>query len=364
MPGVVTNSSFSMGTLTFDGANDRIGVGFQASSAMTVTGVKWLTGTVTVGSTVNVRIETSSNGRPSGTLWATNTSAAVVIANGDDTVWKTATLTASATIAAGDQVWVVFTHNTGSPNMVLLAYMSTLPPRVFPMLVQDTGTGTYAGISGTPAMILLSSGASVRVPGLMPYSSATLSAYDSADSPDEYACSFIPPMKSRCVGALLGLMNIAAGADFKVFLWDNSGATNTESNALASASFDGDIPPATTTDGLWEVYWSSPVTLDAGSTYHVGVRAQTATANGVTVLVWNMAATGIPADAIDASPAGPDCVLKTRAWSAIDPGTVGAWTTDATKQPAFRLLLDQVDDGTGTGGGGGLLMANKRANML
>lgn len=344
------NNAYGNNAATFDSSTDKLAFLFIAHTSFTLTDISFLTGTVTTGGTVEVRVETVNNGRPSGTLWnspTNTTNGTVAIANTDDNTWKSVTLTASASISVGDKVAIVVVHSSGTHNgsyWTGLANAKVSP--VFPCWLHDTGAGSWTHISSSPYLILENSGTPIYIPGALPFSSVSNTGFDSADSPDEYALQFVPPAKMRCIGAAVSLGNISAGADFTVSLWANDGTTDADGTVLGSAVIDGDLAPSTSTEGFWEVFWASPVTLTAGATYHIGVRADTATANGVGVLVFNLAGTGIPSGYISASPFGGNCYLKTRVWTAGDPGD---WTSDTTKIPNFRAIIDQVDDGTGAG---------------
>src|SRR3990172_8330277 len=105
-------------SLLLDAADEKAAFIFRAPKAGDITEVVFLTGTVTTGAIVDVRIETVSltNGDPTGTLWGTTTNGAVVIANTDDNVFKTATLTLAATVAKGDLLSVVIVNPTVSPG--------------------------------------------------------------------------------------------------------------------------------------------------------------------------------------------------------------------------------------------------------
>lgn len=97
---------------------------FVATVAKEIDKVYVRTATVTTGDTVDVRIGTvdsAANGDPTGTLFGTNTNAALVIANSDDNVWKTATLTANAVLAIGD-VFSVCVVNGASGNLQIPLY--------------------------------------------------------------------------------------------------------------------------------------------------------------------------------------------------------------------------------------------------
>lgn len=349
LPIGATASSFTVATLTFDSATDILAWIGTAPQALTITDVCFLTTAVATGCVVDVRIETITTGRPSGTLWAASTNANVTIASTDDNVWKTATLGASASVSAGQEFAIVvrFVSGTNATFAVHNTISGNLGAN-YPLMLQDTGTGVWTAQNVQPCWIVKSSSAPVFIPGLQPYSSGLETAYNSGSAADEYALKFVCPFPTRCTGAAVALSNIAAGANYRIFLWDNSGSSNTESNALASTPvISGDSTNAATNDGVMVFNFSAPVTLTAGSTYYLGVRAETA--NNLAIVSFPYAATA-PANAIDASPTGANLYQSTRAWSAINPGTVGAWTDDTAKMPAFRLVFDQLDNGAGGGG--------------
>jgi hypothetical protein len=351
IPLTAISSALSLTSNTFDSATDRLAYVGTASRALTITEIYFLTATVTTGCVVDVRIETVTNGRPTNTLWATTTNGAVTIAAADDNVWKTATLTSSATINAGDQFAIVIRYSSGT-NATFASQQNIggNAGATYPLQLVDTGAGTWANLSGQWCWIVASSSTPVYTPGLIPFSAANQTAFNSGSAADEYAMRFVFPFKARLIGCSVGLSNIAAGADFRIFLWGTGGASDTEAGALASTPvIDGDSVYATTSDGSSVFYFSAPYEVTAGSTYYLGVRAETA--NNLAIISWPIAASA-PANAINASPSGAECYLSTRAWSAINPGTVGAWTNATTTVPAFRLIFDQADDGASAGSGG------------
>lgn len=349
MPLATNSSAFTLTSYTFDSATDILAWVGTAPEALTITDVCFLTGTVTTGCVVDVRIETVTNGKPTNTLWSTTTNGAVTIASTDDNVWKTATLTSSASITAGQQFAIAIRFTSGT-NATMVAHSAVAGNvgTIYPVQLQDTGTGTWTFLSTIYCWIVKSSSTPIHIPGLLPFSAATQTGYNTGSGSDEYALRFVFPFKARIIGCAVTLSNIAAGADFRIFLWDDSGATNTESNALASTGvIDGDFPAATTSDGLAVFYFTAPYTVTAGSTYNLGVRAET----GFSLAITTLPISGTPpANAINASPLGANCYLRTRSWSAINPGTVGAWTDTTTSVPMFRLIFDQADDGVSTGG--------------
>lgn len=300
------------------------------------------------GDTVDVRIETVANGRRTGTLWGTNTNVTVVIADSDDSVWKTATLTAAASLTEGDEFAIVIASSAGTPAITL----SIAPNGVsaggygqYPIIVNNL-TGSDAVVIDTiPEWIVAFTTAGIKsMIGLSPIDgSLTLTAFNNASATHEEALRFKSTVPRRAVGMRLFLGNIAAGANFTASLWDATGAT--DAAALAQVSVDGDFPSATTVDGYVDLFFDTKVTIDKDTVYYLGVRPDTA--NSITIYKATTAGTGQPAGSIKAfSHESTDLYLATRTWSA---GTASAWTTTTTTYPFISLLYDQLDDGAGAG---------------
>lgn len=336
--------------VTFDNTADKVAYVGHSRLTDTIETIYFRTGNVTAGTTVDVRVETVTNGRPSGTLWAANTNITVDIADGDDNVWKTATLTSAASVAAGDQFAIVIVYSSGAtPNLQFMGsgVVGDSELTTYPLILLDNAGGGWAQPSscfawqwfidwGTAGVSWLS--------GLSPATSITATAFNSGSSPDEYALKFVPPVKARCIGAGFALQNVAAGADFTISLWPSS--SSSDSDALAQVTVDGDSVYATNTDGFVIVYWDTAVTLTAGSTYYIGIRADTA--NSLTLV-----AVASPSGITDSHLAFPiptaNFLQSTRVWTT---GSAGAWTDGANNLPLISAIVDQFDDGASSGGGG------------
>lgn len=338
-------STLTRQNLTFDSTTDRVAFIGSMPVADTLDKVYFRTGTVTTGTTVEVRIESLSNGRPSGSLIAAGASVTVEIADANDNAWKTAAIGTPPTLAAGAEFAVVIKYSSGStPNLQFTAAEAELHGLYghSPACLQDTGAGTWANAAGQWNWIIEGGSSGVlHLPGLLPADgSGTLQAFNSGSSPDEYALKFVAPFKARCVGLSAALFNIAAGADFTLSLWPAS--SSVDGDALGQAARDGDLALSTTQDGYVSAFFA-PVTLVAGTTYYAGIRADTAN---------NLSAGLLPApsgitNAMRGFPLGANTAhLSTRAWSA---GSAGAWTDTTTTLPLISLLLDQLDDGAGGG---------------
>lgn len=342
------STTFGSNTIVLDSDTDRVAWVGRASITDTLTTIYFRTSTVTTGCTVDVRVETVTNGRPSGTLFAANTAASVVIADGDDNVWKTATLTAAASLTVEDEFAIIITVDTAgaTPNLQLTVSPSNLNNTggLYPVCLLDAGAGTWASAAFAFDWILQYGTAGViPTSGMIPVNGGgTLTAFNSGSTDDEIALRFQVPFKCRCSGARVFMGNITAAGDFTISLWPASSDDDTD--ALAQVTEDGDVVSSATADCFVEVPFS-PVTLDINTTYYLGLRADTA--NNISI---GELTTATVANAILAFPGVSAQMYRSRrAWTA---GTAGAWTDTTTTLPLINLIIDQLDDGAGGGGGG------------
>jgi hypothetical protein len=350
LPGGDAAYSLGAGTVTFDSTTDRLAWVGRSPITDSLTTVYFRTGTVTTGSTLDIRIETVTNGRPTGTLFAANTNVTVAVADGDDNVWKTATLTAAASLTAGNEFAIIIVNSSGTPNMALSAGPLLGGPQNvsdghYPLTLQDAGAGTWATVgNGFEWIVQFTTAGVTPLAGLLPLTGAgTITAYNSGTAPDERALRFQVPFKCRVAGMRVGMFNIAAGADFTFSLWDASGDVDGE--ALQQVAEDGDFAISTTNDGYVDLWFTTPQTLTINTTYYAGVRADTANNIGLGEFT-----TATVSNAIRAfHGVNAETYLATREWTA---GTAGAWTTTTTTFPLIHLIIDQLDDGVNTGGGG------------
>lgn len=337
-------ASLGRSSFTFDSTTDRFAYVGMAMAAETLAVVYFQTGTVTTGDTVLVQIESVTNGRPSGTIIAAGASVTVAIADTDDVVWKTATIGTPPSLTMGQEFAIVITHSSGAvPSMTFPLATSLQGNHAYsPLCLQDTGAGAWVR-SLTPFAMIIEMGTTgvMPYPGLSPLTAnGTLTAFNNASSPDEYAMKIVVPKKCRVIGVSCVLFNVAVAADFTMSLWPAS--SSVDGDALGQKLVDGDTPLAITADGYFTRFFT-PVTLTAGSTYYVGVRADTANNLAVGVLT-----TATVTNAIRGFPIPATCHLSTRIWTA---GTAGAWTDTTTSLPLMSLIIDQEDDGAGGAGG-------------
>lgn len=345
-----TSSSLAVNTLTFNGTADRLAYVGKAYQADSISKVFFRTGTVTTGDTVKIQIESVTNGRPSGTIIATGASGTVAIADGDDNVWKSVTIGTPYTFSVGEDFAIVLTHDSGAtPDLLLSAVSAELGGWGGAMCgvnLQDTGAGSWnTSVLARFEWVVEMTGAggAVTMPGLFPLNGGgTISPFNSGTNPNERAMKLVAPVKMRVIGVSLALFNVAAGSEISVSIWDST------NNPLAQATYDGDTAISATADGVANVFFAAPVTLDAGTTYYIGMMANNA--NSMSLMELSAAGTGASSTAIRAFGIGTVTAhLSTRQWVGTDPG---AWTDTTTTLPGISLIVDQIDDGASAGGGG------------
>lgn len=354
LPYAGAQSAFGTGSvaITFDSDTDRVAWVGTSWLSDDITTIYFRTGTVTTGCEVDVRVEGVSNGRPSGSLLDGASNIIVSIADSDDNVWKTATLTNPATVTPGlDFAIVIVVDTTGAtPNLQFLRGPATGDADELgnvPILLQDTGAGTWAQLTTVwEAFCRFTTAGVVKLPMMASYDGSWGSLTLDADlSNDEVALQFVMPFACEIIGARVMLGNIGATADYTISLWPSS--STTDGDALRQKAYDGDEGGGTTIDGVTTAYWT-PYTAAAGSTFYCGVRADTGTALVIFNLTTpagisdSMLALGLPASVNQAA----------RTWTA---GSAGAWTAAANSFPFITLIVSKLDDGAGGSGGGGMV---------
>ena len=351
-------SSLTQITAAFDSATDRMAYVGQSYLSDSISKVYFRVGTVTSGPVVEVRIESVTNGRPSGTLWSANGTGAnpkgTVTVSGANT-WQVVTLTNAAVLVPGDQFAIVMVYSSGTANFQIIEASSALgniTGGLYPVLLQDTGGGTWGtGLTGACLewVVEMTTAGVVTMPGMLPLNgSGTITAYNNTTNPNERAMKFVMPFKARVIGLCVGMFNIAAGADCTFSIWNSTDNPGAGPTPLAQTnSLDGDFAYSTTADGLVNVFFTAAVTLTAGTTYYAGVRPDTANNIGLGEL--SAAGTGAATNAIRAFGIGSNTAhLSTRQWVSTDPG---AWADTTTTLPMISLIIDQLDDGAGASGG-------------
>jgi hypothetical protein len=357
LPGGAISSGLAAANLTFDSANDRLAWVGPSPVTDTLLNLYFRLGNTVTGCDLDIRAESASNGRPSGSLLAANTNDIVTVANTDDNVWKTATFDSPPSWNRGTEYALVMAVSSGTPNMNV-----GIPPAAlvgawqshYPLILQDTGGGTWAQQSagyGLAWIARFQNAGVVPLGNLCPIAAGTLTTFNSGSSPNERLMRFQLSRRRRVLGVRVALFNIAAGAEHTFSIWPAS--SSTDSDALAQVTFDGDSVISPTLDGYIDLWFPSSVVLEAATTYYSGDRANnTNNADFVTY------ANADVANALLALPGmNAQTYLSTRTWSG---GTAGATSDTTTSVPLHSLIIDDSYDG---GSGGGMLQGNLRGNM-
>lgn len=331
-PGIaaqVTNTP-ALGTqITLDAAGEYDCFIIQAKEAMSVATVGFLVNTATGSPTVDIRVETvdPATGLPTGTLWAANTN---LVTGAVPTGWSLFTLTAAATITKGQIFAVKIAYASGTS--LVTRSISNLGLGVgLNYRVANTGTPTKAVSAGLGACMAIgsSSTAFYSVDMLIPVSSITNNTFNNTSSARR-GLRFQVPFTCRCAG--IRHWNSTSAGDFNAIIFDDAG------NVLSSSTqaFEGDTLAnlATSANNL---FLTNPVILSPGTWYRAALEPSSAT--NITLYI----ITAPSANYLSGMPGGTNAHYTTYVAS--------SWTDTATDVvPLMDILIDQLDDGAGSGG--------------
>lgn len=308
---------------TIDAAGEYIALVFQATEAMTISHVGFRAGTVAGSGTADIRIETvGADGNPSGSLWAANTN----IAGGalSTNTWTLQALTASASIAVGEWAALVIKYNSGTSFQNSRLNNSGWYNLHSSYRVVNTGTPTQSAI-GQPILAVVGSGATTfyAVDGMVPFTTATSTDFNSGSGTIRYGIRFKLPFKCRPRGFSFAS---AQTGDFTAAIYNDAGTS------LIDLAIDGN----NMINGYAGKIVDGNTTLDANTWYRAAVEATTVT--NQEVLTFTMPS----ADYISGTPWGANAHLTTWNGSAWD-------DTNTSILPLMAIVIDQIDDGTGSG---------------
>ena len=343
MMGAAANPSY--GTMLLDAAGEKAGAVIEVPKAGNIRKIHFRTGTVTTGETVDVRVETvDGSGDPSGTLWAANTNVSQLILATDDTVWFSPTLTADAVVVAGDKIGVVIALptpiNVGNMNIVRIGDVETMTQLAYTDLF--TASWLKSAI-GKPCVALeYSDGTFSDTIGCYPISTLSTRTFNSGSTPDERGIKFQVPWKCRVKGAWYHGASPTTGGTLRLKLYDSGGTL-----LVQTPSVDHDLL-RTLTAGRCPLNFTATQELSINTVYRLTLLPETAT--NVTLNEFTVNAAAI----MDAFAGGQNVHLTTRT-------DAGAFTDTVTERTMMGLIVDQLDDGAGGGGGIGALVGGSLA---
>lgn len=286
---------------------------------------------VSTSSTVyELRVETvDSTGKPSGTLWGTDTSQSYSGVTANST--KTVTLSSGAVFNNIGELFAL-RHNITffAGNASLQGYTDGSAGDFLPYLASTSNGGSsWTARTTAPSFALeYSDGSFVLYPGNYPIDSIATDALTTTSNPRMVGNAFNNPVKMRAVGMYINSDN---DADFNIKLYDSDGTT-----VLASLSADADIPIGLTAGTTYVAYFPTPVELAANAEYYLMFESLGST---VTTYSLNMLA-NIPLSATNGGSIARYVSTTTNA-----PTGAGDFTISTSKQCIAGLIYDAVYTG-------------------
>lgn len=334
------------GNITIDAADEMAGVVCEAPKAGNIAHILWRTRTVTTGATVDVRMETvdTSNAQPSGTLFGTNTNGSQVVADANDNVWFRTSLTASATVAIGDIFATLIKNPSSSFGNMQIAGIEQINSLVsFPYIFGPLASNLAEfGGQATPIFVFEYDDGSYAAPEFAwPVDTVSNVTANTGSNPDEVAVYFTPQAKMRAIGWYASLLNNAA-ADYRVQLYESGNNT-----PLAISTRDATF--SANSSQRWHTGRFAAQTLAAGTTYRLGFLPTTGT--NISVKYWE--APSAYANVLNSIPGLAAMHYSSRNRSGTTDPDSASWTEIAYRRLFAGLLIDQLDDGAGGGGGAG-----------
>ena len=329
------------GTL-LDAAADRFAAVFRAPKTGNLRKIEVRFGAVPVLTTSDLTIGLQdvslTTGDPDGTFDQSATIATgSIVAN---TTVK-ATLGADRAVTRGELLAVVVQFGTfasgDSLNINWMQQGASGGPYYFSYVVVNS-TGAYAKFNSAQACFSIEydDGSYAFSPSLLPVIVGSADAFNNTSTPDEIGLRFQVPMPCRIGGCHV---NIDADGDFNIVLYTAAGRT-----VLASVDKDTRNVTGQAASPIW---FTDEVTLAANTTYVLAVEPSSATS---VILAFYDVSSAAVLDQLSGGQAFHYATAK-------NPSTTADFTMTTTRRPVMGLILTAVDDGTGSGGGGGIRLA-------
>lgn len=329
-PYLLGDAGVTFNVMLLNGSSEKAAGVFRAPKTGTISKVGFLTGTVTTGVTVDVRLETVdlANGDPSGTLLGTNSNGSQVIADSDDNTWFTTTLTTGVAVTKGDLLAVVIA-NAGSGDLNIRHKRIDRPSK-FPYTDHFTASWTKNNNSSVFSLEY-SDGSYAYSPGVWPASTQINPGYGSGSDPDEKALIFQLPFPFRVTGVWVSIDLEGAPAD--IILYDSDGTTE-----LRNTSLDPDVVFSNQARIIL-LSFAGTDSLSANTNYRLSSKPTSATQ--IKLGEFDVDAVAI----MDAFEGGQNFHHSERT-------NAGAWTEITTRRPLMGLLIDAVGGASQLVGGG------------
>lgn len=350
-PKVIRDTSAT--TITLDANGEYVAYILQAPKTGTIDRLHFYATTVTAdGDGLRARIETvdGSTGNPSGTL--VSGSAEVTIATTTANSWNRSGAGLGAAVTCGDYIAVkLLSPATGTTfNGVIRSAWTLVGPgmtqanQLFPYVVNAIPTATKASAAGMVFALEYDDGTTPFMEGAMPIASVTSTNFSNASTPDERGNLFQVPGPCRVVGAYHQVVPTNVNAAYDVVLYSAADAE------LASVSVDGDLLRLLAGPQSLVHLFPTPVELASGTNYRLVIRPTTAVAVSKVHMAIDTSAGGVRLR---------EAVVGGTSWKLTTRADAGAWTDTDDAISGIGAIVDQIDDGAGSGGGGGPLIGGR-----
>lgn len=329
-----------------DADADGAGLVFIAPKTGSIREMAFATQTVTTGGDLDCRLETvgATDGLPTGTLFGTDTRQTKTVDGADDNAWLTSgDFVADASVTKGiSKIAMIvqrpasgaFSGNIKTHNNSW--FLLNNPYGVW----KPAASWTKGGSVYQPMMaIKYSDGVWVPILGQHVFQLMTTLTIGTGTSPDEVGNVFQLPFKYRVTGCWVWVDCDTAGNSFTVAFYDDSG-TAAYSAALTEVSVDGDQLSLPTNGYVQILPFEDDIEVAANTVRRLVIRPTTAT----TMVAYRQDYLSSTYLALEEG--GDDIYYTSRT---NDGGTF----SDSTSQRCVcGLVIDQIDDGAGAGGGG------------
>lgn len=317
-------------------ANAGWGIVFRAPKAGTLVRVGFYVQAVTTGATVNVAFQNvDASGLPNGVNAGGSSPTTVSVTAAG---WYEANFTTGATVTAGQKIAAVVTQpaTPGSMTDGRLANVVQLPIIEPYYVLNSAGSAWSKPNTGVTPLFAIGYSTSdyIHLTNASPFNAVTSTSVNTGAAVRRWGARFQVPFSCRAVGAAFWT-TAQFPPDGSLVLYNDAGT------ALATATFTSAAAAQPSAGNGYDLYFDSgtQVTLSVAAYYRLAFTATSATSQGCYDGTVN--STGL----LSALPGGPLFSLTTYNGTAWD-------DTQTTRYPfGLSLMIDQLSDGAGGGGG-------------
>ena len=329
------NGAPTSNNLLIDATEEKLSATFPVVGSKTFRRFGFTCGTITVGGTLDVRLETAgvlgtSSTRaqaPSGVLACVNSSTTITLSTGNTNSYKeTGNLPSDCTIN-NSTVAIVINDAAGVFQGDFPRYVNLRQDYVV-----SYSSNSSAGYSNNiPGPIFIapvdSTGSYMNIPGLLCFSSVTTNTVGSGSSPNTYGNIINLPFRHRIIGASY-ITNLTGPIYLKIW---NTDATLLESVFISSASSQLANQRAIAT-------FSTSYTFNANVSYRISITPVTATTMSIYSVAWPNTTY-----MSQVAPGGTSMYYT----SSTNPTNEASWTQRTNERVDIFPVIDQIDVNTG-----------------